>query len=220
MNAIQQNSITKAPRRERPTPAPRRQRPTPAPRRERPTPKPRKKLSNKWLSNDDLDQLINNIDIPKKKTKRPPAVRNKYTEDLQDNLKDDTPLVFKKTPWVIGNFLRGWVMRVPKSHRLETLSPIEFLNAVRPQIKAKLEEELKALKGLKFQLALRVELSKRQPDDTIEYIDATLRHNQVALLQANEIDENLNKAFPKIQEHFEKWTNQGSGWVLERVDTL
>ena len=50
-------------------------------------------------------------------------------------------LVFEKTPWAIGNFLRGWQMDVPRGHRLGA-DPLVFLDGVRPQIHRKLTEEI------------------------------------------------------------------------------
>ena len=47
-----------------------------------------------------------------------------------------------------------------------------------------------------------------------------LRHKQEAILQNSEIKGALNQAFPTIQETLEKWTQRGSGWVVDRVEVL
>ena len=47
-----------------------------------------------------------------------------------------------------------------------------------------------------------------------------LRHKQEAILQNSQIEGALNKAFPTIQETLEKWTQRGSGWVVDRVEVL
>ena len=91
---------------------------------------------------------------------------------------------------------------------------------MRPQIRAKLEEEIKALNGIKFQLALKVQFRKDNPDGSEEYTDPVLLHKQEAILQNNEIEGALNQAFPTIQETLEKWTQRGSGWILDRVEVL
>ena len=95
-----------------------------------------------------------------------------------------------------------------------------FLEGVRPQIRAKLEEEIKAPNGIKFQLALKVQLWKDNPDGSEEYTDPVLRHMQEAILQNSEIEGALNQAFPTIKETLEKWTQRGSGWVVDRVEVL
>ena len=106
-------------RRERPTPAPRRQAPTPAPRRQPPTqrrqaPTPRRQTP-----------------VPRRQTPTP----RRRSPTLRD-------LVFRRTPWTIGNFLRGWQMNVPQGHPLGA-DPLTFLEGVRPQIRQKLTEETK-----------------------------------------------------------------------------
>ena len=95
-----------------------------------------------------------------------------------------------------------------------------FLEEVRPQIRAELEKEIKALNGIKFQLALKVQLRKDNPYGSEEYTDTVLRHKQEAILQNSEIEGALNKTFPTIQETLEKWTQRGSGWVVDRVEVL
>ena len=176
---------------ERPTPAPRqkRERPTPAPRQKRERPTPALRL----LTDKEFNELMGEI----------------YEDGL----------VFHKTPWTIGSFLRGWQMDVPGGHPLGA-DPRAFLEGVRPQIHQKLTEEILDLNGVKFQLALKVQLSKANHDGTEEFTSPVLRNKQEALLQAHEINETLDRAFPRILETLEKWTQRGSGWVVERVETL
>ena len=109
-------------------------------------------------------------------------------------------------------------MNVPEWHSLE-VDPKTYLEGVRPQIHSKLEEELQDLHGIKFQLSLKVQLSKDFGNDK-EFVSPVLRHKQEVLLQVNEIDEVINKAIPKILEILEKWTQRGSGWVFDRVELL
>ena len=131
----------------------------------------------------------------------------------------DDKLVFRQTPRVIGSFLRGWQMDVPQGHP-HGADPRAFLEGVRPQIRAKLKEELKQLRGTKFQLAFKVQLRKKNPDGSEDYTDPVLRHKQEAILQKSEIKGALNQAFSRIQETLEKWTQRGSGWVVDQVLTL
>ena len=51
-----------------------------------------------------------------------------------------------------------------------------------------LEEEIKALNGIKFQLALKVQLLKDNPGGSEEYTDPVMRHKQEAILQNREIE--------------------------------
>ena len=79
--------------------------------------------------------------------------------DVASNKKTDE-LAFRQTPWAIGSVLRGWQIDVPKGHPLGA-DPKAF-----PQIYNKLEEEIRALNGITFQLALKVQLRKTGPDGT------------------------------------------------------
>ena len=124
-------------------------------------------------------------------------------------------LVFYRTPLVIGRFLRGLQMDIPEGHP----SGVD-VRAFMPRIHDKLEEEILALNGVKFQLALKVQLRKDNPDGSEEYTDPELRHKQEAILQASEINENLNRVIPYLLELLEKWTQRGSGWLVDRVQTL
>ena len=95
---------------------------------------------------------------------------------------------------VAGSFLRRWQMDVPKGHP-HSADPRAFLEGLRPQIRGKLEEEIKDLCGVKFQLALKVQLRKDNPDGSEEYTDPMLRHKQEAILQNSEI-EGPQSSFP------------------------
>ena len=157
-------SSTPAPRqrREPPTPAPRQRRepPTPAPR-QRPTPAPRDVPSPDTAGVDAyieeiLSQMPDERPIPAPRRRRPIPVPRQ--------------LVLRRTRWVIGSFLRGWQMDVPQGHS-HGADPRAFFEGLRPQIRAKLEEEIKALNGIKFQLALKVQLRKDNPDGSEEYTD-------------------------------------------------
>ena len=62
--------------------------------------------------------------------------------------------------------------------------------------------------------------SKDRSDGGEEYTDPIIRHKQETILQAAEINEVLDNVFPHILETLEKWTQRGSGWVVDHVSTL
>ena len=110
-------------------------------------------------------------------------------------------------------------MHIPEGHP-SGVDVRAFMQEVEPRIHDKLEEEILAPNGTKFQLALKVQLRKDNPDGSEEYTDHVLRHKQEALLKASEVNEDLNKAIPHLLELLEKWTHRGSGWVVYIVQTL
>ena len=79
-----------------------------------------------------------------------------------------------------------------------------------------LEEEILALDGVKFQLALKVQLRKDNLDGIEECTDPVLRNKQEALLQASEINEDLNKAIPSWSCLKRRRREGRGGWSTER----
>ena len=98
----------------------------------------------------------------------------------------------------------GCASRVPHG-----ADPRAFLEGVRPQIRAKLKEELKALHGIKFQLALKVQLRKDSPDSSEEYTGPVLRHKQEAILQKSEIKGPSIKLSPGSKRHWRSGRREG-----------
>ena len=182
------------------------------PRKYRPIPPPRKAKARKRKAiQEEFDP------IPSQKVLR--SVDD-YQNDLLGLFEEPKELAFRQTPWALGSFLRGWQMDVPQGHP-QGADPRNFLESVEFQIREKLEEELEALGGgLKFQLALKVELVKVNPDGSEEFMEPIIRHKQEAVLQKNEIKAALEESFPRLMETLEKWTQRGSGWMVVQVRTL
>ena len=128
-------------------------------------------------------------------------------------------LVFYRTPRVIGSFLRGWQVDISEGHP-SSVDVRAFMQEMEPRIHDKLKDEISALNGIKFELALKVQLRNDNPDGSEEYTDLVLRQKQETVLQASEINEDLNKAIPHPLDLLEKWTRRGLGWVVDRVQTL
>ena len=119
----------------------------------RPIPPPRKARERKRKAiTEEFDPVV----------KQPKTIQD-YQKDILDHPLEQEGLVFRRTQWAIGDFLRGWQMNVPQGHPLGA-DPLTFLEGVRPQIRQKLTEEILAIKGVKFQLALKVQLRKDRPD--------------------------------------------------------
>ena len=195
LSALAETPPTPAPcqRRERPTPALRqRWEPSTLAPRQQPTPAPRD------VPTAEMDAYIEEIlsEMPGERPIPAPHRRRPIPVTLQ--------LVFRRTRCVIDSFLQGWRMDVPQGHP-HGVDPRAFLEGVRPQIRAKLKEEIKALNGIKFQLALKVQLRKDNPDGSEEYTDPVLRHKQEAILQNSEIEGPSIKLSPRSKKLW-RWT--------------
>ena len=95
--------------------------------------------------------------------------------DLFDVASNKKKLAFRQTPWAIGSFLRGWQMDAPERYGAD---PRASLEKMRPRSLKKLEEEIRARNGIKFQFVLKVQLRKTEPDGKEKYTDPVLRHKQ------------------------------------------
>ena len=67
-------------------------------------------------------------------------------------------------------------------------------------------------------ITLRIKLYKEKPDGSVNYAEPRFHpRNQLALFEIDEIEYRLNITFAQIQEAIEKWTHNGSGWIVDRV---
>ena len=84
-----------------------------------------------------------------------------YQQEILEVFQEEqrNELVFYRTPWVIGSFLRGWQMDIPEGH-LSGVDVRAFMQEVEPRIHDKLEGEILAVNGVKFQLALNASFGR------------------------------------------------------------
>ena len=177
------------------------------PQKYRPIPPPRKaKAKKRKAIQEEFDPI-----------QKLPSSAKDYQDELRGLFEEPKELAFRRTRWTFANFRRGWQMEVPQGHPQGT-DPRTFLEIVEPKIR---EKELRVLRGgLKFQLALKVELVKVNPDGSEEYFEPVMRHRQETVLQENEITAALEETFPRLQETLEKLTQRGSGWAVVQVRKL
>ena len=158
---MQERSIP-ASRTVKPVPTPRTvKKPVPTPRTVKPVPTPR--IKRQLILDEPIPATVQDrLRTPLQPKRLQSGYSDKdiddYIQEIYDEIqepleeKQEPNLAFFQTPWVIGKFLQGWQMNVPEGHSLE-VDPKTFLEGVRPQIHSKLEEELQALHGIKFQLS-------------------------------------------------------------------
>ena len=146
------------------------------PQKYRPIPPPRKaKARKRKVIQEEFDSI-----------QKLPSSAKDYQNELRGLFKEPKELTFRRTRWTFANFLRGWQMDVPQGHPQGT-DPRTFLEIVEPKIREKLDKELRVLRGgLKFQLALKVELVKITQDGSEEYFEPVIRHKQEAVINENE----------------------------------
>ena len=171
----------------------------------KPTPPPR---TGKWES-----------------VKPKPIPRKSVNEDGYKPIpkpRTDRPLQIPKIK-ELNQALKGHV----KSYEIElqdNLNPLNHFTKTRPQTESHLEDLLKTMKGFKFIETLEVMFEK----DTIVlktgkhvgiYKTAFFNGKAKTITKPSDIEPELNMSRQEILNTIDKWVSEGSGWVIDRIDS-
>ena len=114
-----------------------------------------------------------------------------------------------------------------KSYEIElqdNLKPLNHFTKTRPQIESHLVDLLKTMKGFKFIETLEVTFEK----DTIDsktgkcvsiYKTAFFNGKAKIITKVDDIEPELNMSGQEILNVIDKWVSEGSGWVIDRIDS-
>ena len=114
-----------------------------------------------------------------------------------------------------------------KSYEIElqdNLNPLNHFTKTRPQTESHLEDLLKTMKGFKFIETLEVTFEK----DTIDsktgkrvsiYKTAFFNGKAKTITKVDDIEPELNMSRQEILNTIDKWVSEGSGWVIDRIDS-
>ena len=106
----------------------------------------------------------------------------------------------------------------------DNLNPLNHFMKTRPLTESHLEDLLKTMKGFKFIETLEVTFEK----DTIDsktgkrvsiYKTAFLNGKAKTITKANDIEHELSMSRQEILNTIDKWVSEGSGWVIDRIDS-
>ena len=78
-------------------------------------------------------------------------------------------------------------------------------------------ELLSEMKGFKYQITLFVTLKKSKLDGTVEYA-AVYLNSFVKTVINYDFDDSIDKSISEILFRLNNWINEGSGWMVERVN--
>jgi hypothetical protein len=99
----------------------------------------------------------------------------------------NSSLQFEHASYSVGNYLRGWILRLPEGHPLEA-DPYTFLGSLGVLMKRKITGEIVAMRGVKFQLALKIRFRKERNDGREVVAQPIFYSRQQASLRATDID--------------------------------
>ena len=94
--------------------------------------------------------------------------------------------------------------------------PIVQLEASKSSIKDLFSNLLNETKGFKYQITVKILLKKYKPNEEIEF--APVYFNSVTKLVINNKFK-LEKSFQEILYRIDCWINQGSGWIIESIES-
>ena len=110
--------------------------------------------------------------------------------------------------------------RYAKSYKVEIvdkIDPMIQLYSSKVRIIELFGELLSEMKGFKYQITLFVTLKKSKLDGTVEYA-AVYLNSFVKTVINYDFDDSIDKSFSEILFRLDNWINEGSGWVIERVN--
>ena len=114
-----------------------------------------------------------------------------------------------------------------KSYEIELQDNSNLLNhftKTRPQTESHLEDLLKTMKGFKFIETLEVTFEKDTIDSKtgkhiIIYKTAFFNGKAKTITKVDDIKPELNMSRQEILNVIDKWVSEGSGWVIDRIDS-
>ena len=159
---------------------------------------------------------MQNARRPPKPTRRPPPPPIPQVEDHIINV--PVPKIKE-----LNQALKGHA----KSYGIElqdNLNPLNHFTKTRALVESHLENLLKDMKGFKFIETLEVTFEK----DTIDsktgkrvsiYKTAFFNGKTKTITKANDIEHELSMSRQEILNVIDKWVLEGSGWVIDRIDS-
>ena len=114
-----------------------------------------------------------------------------------------------------------------KSYEIElqdNLNPLNHFTKTRPQTESHLEDLLKTMKGFKFIETLEVTFEKDTIDSNTEkcvsiYKTAFFNGKAKTITEVDDIEPELNMSRQEILNVIDKWISEGSGWVIDQIDS-
>ena len=123
----------------------------------------------------------------------------------------------------LNQALKGYA----KSYGIEllgNLNPLNHFIKTKTSVKSHLENLLKDVKGSKFIETLKVTFRKDNIDSETRkrvstYKTAFFNSKAKTITKANDIEHELSLSRQEILKRIDQWVSEGSGWVIDRIDS-
>ena len=201
----------------------------------KPKPVPRKSVKQMVKEYEDIIQPPEQFrdaykPIPKPRTDRPLKMQNAQRPPKPTRKPPPVPQVeehITNVPVPKIKELNKALKVHAKSYEIElqdNLNPLNHFTKTKPQTESHLEDLLKTMKGFKFIETLEVTFEK----DTIDsktgkrvsiYKTAFFNGKAKIVTKVDDIEPELNMFRQEILNTIDKWVSEGSGWVIDRMDS-
>ena len=98
----------------------------------------------------------------------------------------------------------------------EKKDPINQLEASKSSIKDLSKDLLDEIKGFKYQITVKALLRKNKENGEIEFAPVYFNSTTKTVISHKF---NLDKSFQKILYKIDNWINEGSGWIIESINS-
>ena len=115
----------------------------------------------------------------------------------------------------LNHAFQGYAMSY-KAELIEKKDPVLQLETSKLSIKDLFSDLLKETKGFKYLITVQILLKKYKPNKEIEF--APVCFNSVTKLVINN-KFRLEKSFQEILYMIDTWINNGSGWIIESIES-
>ena len=153
-------------------------------------------------------------DRPPKPTRKPPPI-----PQVKDHIINVPVPKIKEINKALKGHAKSYGIEL-----LDNLNPLNHFTKTKTLVKSHLENLLKDMKGFKFIETLEVMFKK----DTIDsktgelisiYKTAFFNGKAKTITKANDIEHELSMSRQEILNVIDKWVSEGSGWVIDRIDS-
>ena len=109
-----------------------------------------------------------------------------------------------------------------KSYGIElqdNLNPLNHFTKTKALVESHLEDLLKSMKGFKFMETLEVTFEKETIDSKTGKRVSIYKSKAKTITKAIDIEHELNMSRQEILNTIDKWVSEGSGWVIDIIDS-
>ena len=145
---------------------------------------------------------MQNARRPPKPNRKPPPV-----PQVEEHITNVTVPKIKELNKALKGYAKSYEIGL-----LDNLNPLNHFTKTRPQTESHLEDLLKTMKGFKF---IDSKTSKR----ISIYKTAFFNGKAKTITEVDDIEPELNMSRQEILNMIDKWVSEGSGWVIDRIDS-